>query len=243
MKITAFNGSHKKVGSNTSILVDWFLAGAEDAGAQVEQIKLSTCRIEQCMACKSCWNKTPGKCVIKDDMASLVEKFISSDIVVFASPVYTDNISGLMKTFLDRLIVVGDPHWELDDNNESRHCRRYEKRIGLVAISNCGYPEQSHFDPQRIFYRRLCRNMHMRLAGEIYRGAGALLAGIVPEFSEFLKTCQKMVYAAGQQVEKNGKISSDLQRRLEEPMIPLPDFNRRFLEKVNQMADQIVAKN
>lgn len=238
MKITAFNGSHKKEGSNTSVLVDWFLAGARDAGAQVEQIKLSACRIERCMACKACWNKTPGKCVTQDDMASLVEKFISSDIVVFASPVYTDNVSGLMKTFLDRLIVVGDPHWEFDENGESRHCRRYDKPTGLIAISNCGYPEQNHFDTQRVFYRRLCRNMHMTLAGEIYCGAGALLAGIVPEFSDFLNAWQKMVFACGQQVERNGKIASDLQKKLEEPMIPLPDFNRKFLEKVNRMADQ-----
>ncbi len=48
-----------------------------------------------------------------------------------------------------------------------------------------------------------------------------------------------MVYAAGQQVQKNGKISSDLHKKLEEPMILSPVFNRRFLEKVNHMADQI----
>ncbi len=237
MKITVFNGSHKRIESNTSILVEWFLAGARDAGAETEHIKLATCQIKPCMACKTCWNKTPGNCALNDDMAALVKKFVESDTVVMASPVYTDNVSGLMKTFLDRLIIVGDPHWEFDENNESRHCRRYDKPTGLVAMSNCGYPEQSHFDVQRVFYRRLCRNMHLKLSGEIYRGAGALLAGIVPEFSEFLKIYQESVFTAGQQVVKNSEISPDLQKKLEEPMIPLPDFNRQFLEKVNRIAD------
>jgi FMN-dependent NADH-azoreductase len=242
MKITAFNGSHKKSNSNTSVLVEWFLDGAREAGAAVEHVKLATCHIGLCTACKACWNQTPGKCVINDDMACLVQKFIESDTVVFASPIYVDNVSGLLKTFLDRLIVVGDPHWEFDENNESRHRRRYDKPAGILAISNCGYPEQSHFDVQRLFYRRMCRNMHMKLAGEIYQGAGALLSGIVPEFSEFVKNYQEMVHTAGQEVARTGMISDILQTELEKPLIPLPGFNRLFLEKVNSIVDAAIAR-
>jgi len=239
MIITAFNGTHKTGPSNTAIIVDAFLQGAAGAGARTEHIRLAGHKIQPCLACKACWQRTPGKCVIQDDMAVLTEKFINSDLVILASPIYTDNVSGLLKVFLDRLITTGDPHWEFDEHGESRHCRRHPKPTRLVAISNCGYPEQSHFDVLRLFFRRLCRNMHLELAGEIYRGAGGLLAGIVPEFSEHIDRYLNLVKQAGRETAATGRIPTDLQQALEAPLIPHPDFNRMFLAKVNQLADRL----
>ncbi|HAE37198.1 MAG TPA: flavodoxin family protein [Candidatus Riflebacteria bacterium] len=242
MKITAFNGTHRTGESNTAILIDHFLQGASSAGAQIEHVRLAKTKIQPCTACKACWQKTPGKCVIRDDMSTLVEKFTSSDVVVLASPIYADNVSGLLKTFIDRLIPTGDPHWELDEKGESRHCRRYSKPTKLVAISNCGYPEQSHFDVLRLYFRRMCRNMHLELCGEIYRGAGALLAGGVPEFSEYLSGYLRLVENAGQQVVQQGRVSETLAEKLEAPIIPLPGFNQIFLAKVNQIVDAQISK-
>jgi len=237
MKITAFNGTHKTGGSNTAILVDHFLQGAAEEGAQIEHVRLAQARIQPCTACKACWQKTPGKCVIADDMSVLLEKFISSDIVVLASPIYADNISGLLKTFIDRLIPVGDPHWEFDEHGESRHCRRHAKPTRLVAVSNCGYPEQSHFYVLRLYFRRLCRNMHLELSGEIYRGAGALLSGGIPEFAGYLASYLDLVKNAGREVVRHGRVSEPLSESLETPMVTLPGFNQLFLAKVNQLID------
>jgi len=170
-------------------------------------------------------------------MSTLLEKFISSDIVVLASPIYADNVSGLLKTFIDRLIPVGDPHWEFDEHGESRHCRRHAKPTKLVAVSNCGYPEQSHFDVLRLYFRRMCRNMHLELCGEIYRGAGALLVGAVPEFAGYLASYLDLVKEAGREVVRQGMVSETLTERLEAPMVPLPGFNQMFLAKVNQIVD------
>lgn len=239
MKITAFNGTHKIGQSNTAIMVEAFLQGAADAGAETEHIRLAGMTISPCRACKACWQNTPGACVIKDDMAALIEKFINSDMVILASPVYTDNISGLLKVFLDRLITIGDPHWELDEHGESRHRRRYPKPTQLITISNCGYPEQSHFAVMQVFFRRLCRNMHLELAGEIYRGAGGLLSGIVPEFSEHISSYLQLVRRAGNEAVTAGRVSPELLLALEAPLIPLPDFNKIFLAKVNMLADSM----
>lgn len=237
MKITAFNGTHKIGESNTAILIDHFLQGAAAEGTQVEHVRLIQAKIQPCTACKACWQNTPGKCVIDDDMSALLEKFISSDIVVLASPIYADNVSGLLKTFIDRLIPVGDPHWEFDQHSESRHCRRHAKPAKLVAVSNCGYPEQSHFDVLRLYFRRLCRNMQLELCGEIYRGAGALLAGDVPEFAGYLTSYLDLVKEAGREVVRQGRVSETLTESLEAPMVPLPGFNQIFLAKVNQLVD------
>ena len=110
MKITIFYGSiHKKQG-NTYVIIDEFAKGAQSAGAEVETVLLAEKEIKPCIACMKCWTKTPGKCVQKDDMNELIEKFAASDIVVMATPVYIHNVTGIMKTFLDRMTPVIDPH-------------------------------------------------------------------------------------------------------------------------------------
>ncbi len=239
MKIVAFNGTHKQKSSNTEVLVENFLLGAKDAGAETESVRLISKRINPCLACKACWTKESVKCVIDDDMKHLIKLFIEADIVVFACPVYADNITGIMKTFIDRLMPIGDPHWELDSNGESRHCMKYDKPFGLIAISNCGYPEQSHFSVLRTFYRRFCRNSQMTLCGEIYRGAGAFLTMQTPEFSKLVTNYLKLVQQAGREVVLGKKISNDLSKKLEAPWIDDPEFNSQFLCKVNELADRM----
>ena len=104
VRITAFNGSPRGERSNTHKIVAEFLKGAEEASAEVENIFLVDREIGHCTGCFGCWIKTPGNCVIKDDMDSLRENFMGSDIVVMATPVYVDGVSGIMKTFMDRMI-------------------------------------------------------------------------------------------------------------------------------------------
>ena len=127
MKITAFNGSPRGKKGNTHIMVEEFLNGAKEAGADVENIFLVEKEINHCLGCFNCWVKTPGKCVIKDDIEELLPKFIHSDIVIFATPVYVDNVTGIMKNFMDRLIPLVDPHFEKDEGGECRHLKKFKK--------------------------------------------------------------------------------------------------------------------
>jgi len=140
--------------------VEAFLAGAREAGAETENVFLAKKKIAPCIACYACWMKTPGKCTQRDDMDELLDKVIASDVVVFATPVYVDNVTGIMKDFMDRLIAIGDPHWERDENGECRHLMRNPKPAKIVVISNCGFPQQSHFQVIRLYYRRVARNIH-----------------------------------------------------------------------------------
>ena len=174
VKITIFNGSPRAENGNTHVMVEAFMKGAIQAGAEVENVFLSKKEINHCRGCFSCWLKTPGKCVINDDMAELLEKFVKSDVVVFATPLYVDNVTGIMKNFMDRIIPAGDPHFEKDRGGECVHVIRSEKIPKLVVISNSGFPEQSHFQVLKLLFKRIARNMRTEVIGEIYRGGGAI---------------------------------------------------------------------
>jgi len=242
MRITAFNGSVRAERGNTNVMVEAFLAGARAAGAETENVFLGKKEIKPCIACYACWMKTPGKCAQRDDMNGLLEKAIASDVVVFATPLYVDNVTGIMKNFLDRFIAIGDPHWERDENGECRHSMRYDKPRRIAVISNCGFPQQSHFQVLRLYFRRLARNIHAELIAEVYRDGGALLTSTIPELQPLVARYKKLVEAAGRETVERSRLSADTVARLEEPLLPSATYVEDFLGFANKRVDEIISK-
>ncbi|MDD1693120.1 MAG: flavodoxin family protein [Methanoregula sp.] len=101
MKILAINGSPRTIRSMTRTLATFVLEGAEEAGAETEMIDLCDFKITPCTACEGC--SFNGICVYDDDVPALLARMKEADGILFASPVYIDNVSGQMKVFFDRL--------------------------------------------------------------------------------------------------------------------------------------------
>src|SRR4030042_2843794 len=224
MKITIFNGSPKAENSNTHFMVEQFTKGAQQAGAEVENVFLAKKDCKPCKGCFSCWLKTPGNCVIKDDMAELLEKIKGSDILVFATPLYVDNVTGIMKIFMDRIIPVGDPHIDKDENGESVHVNKHGKAPKLVVISNCGFPEQSHFQVLELLFKRIARNMRTEVVGEIYRGGGAIFKDAPLILKPLTMKYSKLLQKAGREIAENSRLSKETRAELEKPLIPVDTY-------------------
>src|SRR5512144_2435297 len=124
MKILAIQGSPRPKTSNTEILLQQFLKGAQSQGAETETIYLKEKEIRFCVGCFTCWTKTPGVCVFKDDMPELLEKVRSCDIIVYATPLYNYNMTAVMKAFQERLLPLMDPHFE-KVGDRYHHPQRY----------------------------------------------------------------------------------------------------------------------
>ena len=87
--------------SNSDILAQKAAEGAKDAGHEVEVISLKGKTIGFCRGCFVCQNTQ--KCVLKDDAVMIAEKAKEADTLLFATPIYYYEMSGQMKTLLDRL--------------------------------------------------------------------------------------------------------------------------------------------
>ncbi len=105
-KVTAFVGSPRRKHTHDAVLQ--FLGNVQTPGdVEVEVVHLGDHRVEQCRGCCVCFNKGEELCPSRDDDRDpLIEKMLASDGVVLASPTYSFQVSGLMKTFLDRLGFV-----------------------------------------------------------------------------------------------------------------------------------------
>lgn len=87
--------------SNSEILASECARGIEAAGGEAELVSLKDKDIGFCIGCLSC-HKTL-KCVLKDDTEELMAKVKAADALIFATPLYFFELSGLLKTFLDRM--------------------------------------------------------------------------------------------------------------------------------------------
>jgi multimeric flavodoxin WrbA len=99
MHILAIYGSPRRKG-NTSTLLNRAVEGAEQEGAQVEKIVLRDCKMSPCLEIYGC--KQGGRCVIKDDFQSIVDKLVSCDGIMLASPIFFYSVSAHTKILMDR---------------------------------------------------------------------------------------------------------------------------------------------
>ncbi|MDO4383824.1 MAG: flavodoxin family protein [Eubacteriales bacterium] len=217
MKVTVFNGSPAGSNSATNVIAEAFLEGASDAGAVTENIFLADYHVEQCQGCFGCWFKTPGKCVLQDDMAELLELYNESDIVCFATPVYTWNMTALLKNFVDRLAPLKSPKIQENQGNfDLKDGRIREQKF--VVLSNCGFPGKNNFD---VLQRAVaCCNPSL----EIYRNCGKLLKSHEPEIRERVAQWLEAVKSAGSEMVLSGVAAEATRDALEMELMSIPEY-------------------
>lgn len=233
MKIVLVNGSPKGRGSNTQIMAEAFLQGAQEAGAETVTVFLAEKKLQHCRGCFSCWLKTPGHCIIDDDMKHILADADGADVLVLASPLYFDTISGMLKVFMDRLVVKGDPHFSKTAGGESRHWKKPGERAPqLVMMSNCGFPERSHFQAMSLWVQRVALNMQTELLGEIYTPQGGLLSMELPQ----VKRYQEWLKKAGNEIGQGQSLSMETNHALEQQFLP----DDEYIRNANQYFDSLL---
>jgi multimeric flavodoxin WrbA len=99
-RVLVLSSSPRRAG-NSDLLCDQFVMGAKESGHDAEKIFLKDKVITYCTGCGTCLSG--GKrCPQKDDMAEILEKMVSADVIVMATPVYFYTMNAQMKTLIDR---------------------------------------------------------------------------------------------------------------------------------------------
>jgi len=117
MKIIGISGSPRD--KNTNCMLRTVL---DATNQKYELILLKDKKIQPCNACRKC--SGTNNCVINDDMQEIYDKLSEADIIVLGSPTYFDNVTGIMKNFIDRCLPFYAAR-ELEG-----------KKVALVAVGN-----------------------------------------------------------------------------------------------------------
>jgi multimeric flavodoxin WrbA len=111
MKVLFLIGSYRKNGNTTRVVRRFEehlnqIAQAQSVPLETETLFLAHMDIGFCRGCRACFDRGEETCPVKDDVPAIKAKIQAADGVVIASPVYVDDVSGITKTFIDRLAHV-----------------------------------------------------------------------------------------------------------------------------------------
>lgn len=158
MRIVILEGSPNKNGSS-NLLADCFRQGAEEAGHSVEIVDTAHAHINPCTGCIHCGYE--GPCVQKDDMATIRQKILRADMVVFVTPLYYYGMSAQLKTVIDRFCAFN-----------SSIQRKHLKSALLVAAWNS---DNWTFEALESHYKTLVRYLNLEDMGMVLGyGCGTL---------------------------------------------------------------------
>lgn len=157
VRVLGIAGSPRR-GGNTETLLDRFLAGAAEAGAEVEKVIVSHLDLRGCIGCDTCWKA--DQCALEDDFTRVNRKLIESDVVALAAPLYFLHVPAQTKALIDR----GQRQWAREfvrkSSLPSTAAGREGRRGVLLSVGGSPHPDfcgivqtvRAFFDVYQIAY-------------------------------------------------------------------------------------------
>ena len=219
MKILSINSSPRSGGqSKTERMLHHLVEGMQEAGAEVEVVNLREKKIRNCIGCFTCWTKTPGKCMHKDDMTKeLFPKWLKSDLAVYATPLYHYTLNAEIKRFIERTLPVLEPFFEQRDNRTVHPLR--QTLPDAVVLSVAGFMEMSVFD-QLSNYVNFLFGRDSKLLAEIYRPAAEILS----RFEGKKEEVYAATHQAGNELVESRRVSTETLNRIQQPVTEFDMF-------------------
>lgn len=224
MKVLALNSSPRSEEESCTVkMLTPLVEGMREAGADVEVVNLREKKIKNCIGCATCWTKTPGLCVHKDDMTlELFPKWLACDLVVYATPLYVHTINAAMKTFMERTFPAALPFFEQGADGKTFHPLSNEIPA-TVLLTVCGFPEASEFDAMLEFLSRT-RHKDSNNVATICRAGAPLLSS--PSFQDEVNDILDATRQAGRELVKSMKIAPETMARITRPLVDVQTFDK-----------------
>lgn len=171
-KIVILNGSPRRNG-NTSVLVKAFTEGATGAGNEVTEFFLGGMEIHGCKGCFGGHSSRACPCVQKDDMDKIYPAVREAEVVVLASPLYYWNMSGQIRTAIDRLFAL--------EEGDGNLLRGHERASALLMAA-----EGHGFEDVVLYYEHLMEHLRWKNLGHVLAGGNGDVGDIQgkPELQE-----------------------------------------------------------
>ena len=222
MRVFAINSSPRSGGqSKTELMLNHLVDGMRAAGAAVDVVNLREKRIKNCIGCFTCWTKTPGHCIHKDDMArELFPQWLAADLAVYATPLYYHTMNAAMSAFRERTLPAVQPFLAPDADGKTMHPLR-NSVPAAVWLAVCGFPEASEFYALSDYLHRTC-HPDVRIVAEIYRAAAETMTS--PFFEAQAQDILSATRQAGRELVASMAVSPETLARITQPFVETGAF-------------------
>lgn len=231
MKALVINSSPNMDKGNTALILTPFIEGMTQQGAEVDMLYLRKLDVNPCLGDQSCWVKTPGKCLQNDDMQTIYPKLQKTDLVVFATPMYVDGVTGAFKNFVDRLIPTIEPFVELREGHCRHPLREGYRHLKAVLVSSCGFWEMDNFAPLVAHIKAICKNAGWQFAGALLRPHSSALSYMLRK-GQPVQDVFEASKEAGKQIVKTGSMKEETLNVVSRELAPIEQYveilNRHF---------------
>ena len=163
-KLVILNGSPRRKG-NTSALVKAFTEGAESAGHTVTEFFLDSMNIHGCKGCFGGHSSKECPCVQRDDIKKIYPVVRECDVIVLASPLYYWNMSGQIRTAIDRLFAL--------EEGDGNLLRGHGKASALLMAA-----EGHGFEDVLVYYNHLMEHLKWNNLGHVLAGGNGEIGDI-----------------------------------------------------------------
>lgn len=163
-RIVILNGSPRKNG-NTSALVKAFSEGAQSAGHAVTEFFLGGMEIHGCRGCFGGHSSRECPCVQRDDMDKIYSAVRECNVIVLASPLYYWNMSGQIRTAVDRLFAL--------EEGDGNLLRGHDRSCALLMAA-----EGNNFDDVLLYYDHLTEHLRWKNLGHVLAGGNGDIGDI-----------------------------------------------------------------
>jgi len=234
MKIIAINGSHTGKRGYTHFLIEKLFSGARNKGANCEEITLAELKINICKGCGVC-NKEKHllKCIYeeKDDVTMIFNKMREADIIIYATPIYVFNMSGLMKVFLDRMNSTGNSNdFNLSESGLFFHhiSKDIYSKPFVTLICHDSFENETSKSVVT-YFKTFSKFMDAPQVGTIIRRSGKVTDhGKSPEKEKLypkILGSYNALELAGKELVNKGFIKKRTQKIASQDIIPVPFFS------------------
>lgn len=238
MKILAINGSHRGKNGFTQLVLETIFNGARRAGADCETVNLADIRIHPCIACNACHTENNYlKCVYEDtdDVNTVFEKMKGVDLIIYATPIYIFAMSGLMKTFLERINSTGDSS-RMTISNAGLFFHHIDRAVfskPFALLTCCDNMEDETPRNTIEYFKTFGRFMDAKQVGCIVRKSGKLMGhGKNPDKEKefpIITDIYRALEEAGRELAIQGQISPLTQKRANKDIVAIPPIVRLLM--------------
>ncbi len=215
MKILMFNGSPKREKSDTLHITKAFLSGINETTAtQVEVINAADRHIEYCSGCFEC-KRNGGKCIHNDDMPEILQKILSSDVLLFSFPLYCYGMPAALKNLIDRTMPLSSMAMKKVDGRYEHTAQADFSHLKYIMVCGCGFPNsKQNFEPMVMAFKQMFPRNHTIITVPESPMFNA------PEAASVTVPRLKLIHKAGCEYGRNGDIDGELLKEIASPMIP-----------------------